>query len=132
MLHAWSPVAIICAAYGGAVRLASYDDKTLQREATKVAQAGCGLANEAGLKAQPEVAEITYQGTWHAILDVADQCDAELIVLGARGLSTFKSMMLGSVSHSVTQHAHLPVLIVPPAVGDESFSQPPEHSMATE
>ena len=51
VLHAWSPVAIICAAYGGAVRLASYDDETLQRvEATKVAQAGCGLANETGLK----------------------------------------------------------------------------------
>jgi nucleotide-binding universal stress UspA family protein len=131
VLHAWSPVAIIAAAYGGAVRLASYDDETLQREATKVAQAGCELASEVGLQAQPEVAEITYQGTWHAILDLADQRDAALIVLGARGLSTFKSILLGSVSHSVTQHAHLPVLIVPRAAGDESTPEVAEHPAAT-
>jgi nucleotide-binding universal stress UspA family protein len=129
--HAWSPVAIIAAAYGGAVRLASYDDEILQREATKVAQASWGVAGEVGLKAQPEVAEITYQDTCHAILDVADQHDAELIVLGARGASTFKSVILGSVSHSVTQHAHLPVPIVPNAAGDERTSEPAEHSAAT-
>ena len=46
---------------------------------------------------------------------MADRHDASLIVLGARGLSAFKSMLLGSVSHSVAQHAHRPVLIVPPA-----------------
>ncbi len=38
-----------------------------------------------------------------------------MIVIGARGLSTFKSFVLGSVSHGVAQHAHVPVLIVPPA-----------------
>ena len=40
---------------------------------------------------------------------------AGLVVLGARGLSTFQSLLLGSVSHGVAQHARVPVLIVPPA-----------------
>jgi len=38
-----------------------------------------------------------------------------LSMLGARGLSTFKSLLLGSVSHGVAQHSHHPMLIVPPA-----------------
>ncbi|MDP9254937.1 MAG: universal stress protein [Actinomycetota bacterium] len=131
VLHAWSPVAIICAAYGGAVALPSYDDETLEQEATKIAEAGCRLARDGGLNARPEIAEVTYQGTWHTILDIADEYDAELIVLGARGLSAFKFIMLGSVSHSVTKHAHLPVLIVPPAVREQTaVSEPAGHAAA--
>ena len=63
----------------------------------------------------PETAEVTFDGTWHTILDAADEYDAGLIVVGARGLSTFKSVMLGSVSHGIAQHSHRPVLVVPPA-----------------
>jgi nucleotide-binding universal stress UspA family protein len=131
VLHAWSPVAIICAAYGGAVALPSYDDETLQQEATKIAEQGCSLAREAGLKAQPEIAEVTFQGTWHTILDVAAQYDAELVVLGARGLSTFKSILLGSVSQGVTQHAHVPVLVVPPGAAAETAAEPAAHATAS-
>jgi nucleotide-binding universal stress UspA family protein len=130
VLYAWSPISVIVAAYGGAIALPSYDDDALKVEASKVAAEGCKLANDAGLKAQPEIAEVTHQGIWHTIRGAADQCDAELIVLGARGLSTFKSMVLGSVSHSVTQHAHLPVLIVPPALHEEKTTEAAEHEAA--
>jgi nucleotide-binding universal stress UspA family protein len=131
VLHAWSPISVIVAAYAGAIALPSYDDDALQVEASKVAAEGAKLANDAGLKAQPEIAEVTHQGIWHTIRDVADQYDAELIVLGARGLSTFKAIVLGSVSHSVAQHAHLPVLIVPPALSEEKTSEPAVHAAAT-
>jgi nucleotide-binding universal stress UspA family protein len=77
------------------------------------------VARAAGLDASADLAEATYEGTWHAILDAAEQRGAGLIVLGARGLSTFQSLLLGSVSHGVTQHARLPVLIVPPATRGE-------------
>lgn len=39
-----------------------------------------------------------------------DKCD--LIVIGARGLSTIKEIFLGSVSHGIIQYAQCPVLVV--------------------
>lgn len=47
-----------------------------------------------------------------AILTVAGKQKADLIVIGSRGLSTFKELILGSVSHKVAQLAKSAVLIV--------------------
>lgn len=46
------------------------------------------------------------------IVQMAEEEGCDLIVLGSRGLSGFKSFLLGSVSDHVTHHAHCPVLIV--------------------
>ena len=40
--------------------------------------------------------------------------DADMIVLGSRGAGGFTRLMMGSVSSQVVQHAHCPILIVPP------------------
>lgn len=40
--------------------------------------------------------------------------DADLIVLGSHGAGGFARMLLGSTAGQVVQHAHCPVLIVPP------------------
>ena len=52
---------------------------------------------------------------WHALLDLADEIDAAAVVVGSRGLSGVKSMLLGSVSAGVLHHASRPVLVAPPA-----------------
>lgn len=46
------------------------------------------------------------------IVREAEAWQADLIVLGARGLSGVQGFLLGSVSTGVVQHAHCPVLVV--------------------
>ena len=46
------------------------------------------------------------------IVRAAAAADADLVVVGARGLGTLKRLLLGSVSEGVLQHADRPVLIV--------------------
>jgi len=47
-----------------------------------------------------------------AIIDVADEQDADLIVVGARGSTGLRRFMLGSVSSKLAHHAPSSVLIV--------------------
>lgn len=47
-----------------------------------------------------------------AIIAVANTRHVDLIVIGARGVSSLQGLLLGSVSQKVIQHAHCPVLVV--------------------
>jgi nucleotide-binding universal stress UspA family protein len=47
-----------------------------------------------------------------AILRAAEARKPDLIVLGARGMSTWQGLLLGSVSMAVAQRAECPVLVV--------------------
>ncbi len=78
------------------------------------AKEGAKLAAEAGLDAQPKCrSQVT--SVANAILAEADELGAEAIVIGSRGLTGLKSMLLGSVSHHVIQHADRAVIVVPSA-----------------
>lgn len=57
-----------------------------------------------------------------AILEVADEIGAGLIVMGSRGKGPVKRILLGSVSEGVAHRTHVPVLIM--RGGNESW--PPE------
>ncbi|WP_050616352.1 universal stress protein [Bacillus testis] len=46
------------------------------------------------------------------IIQLAEQEQADLVVIGSRGLGNIKEMVLGGVSHKVSQHVHCPVLII--------------------
>ncbi len=63
----------------------------------------------AGLKFQTELLE---GPVTEAIMNVAETRDADLIVLGARGMSSLEGLLLGSVSQKVIHHATCPVLVV--------------------
>jgi nucleotide-binding universal stress UspA family protein len=54
---------------------------------------------------------------WQDIVDVGDEIDAALIVLGSRALKGAREVLEGSVSHDVAEHAGRPLLVVPPAKG---------------
>jgi len=47
-----------------------------------------------------------------AIIKVAEARDADLIVLGARGMSSLEGLLLGSVSQKVIHYASCPVFVV--------------------
>ena len=46
------------------------------------------------------------------ITEIANSKNYDLIILGNRGMSAFKELLLGSVSLKVTHHARCPVMIV--------------------
>lgn len=46
------------------------------------------------------------------IVAAADGCQADLIVVGSRGLGTVQRLLRGSVSHSVLLHSHASVLVM--------------------
>jgi nucleotide-binding universal stress UspA family protein len=64
-----------------------------------------------------------------AVLAVADDRDAELIVVGSRGIGGFPGLMLGSTGHQLVQHSSRPVAVIPPAWA--SRAHPTERSTTT-
>jgi nucleotide-binding universal stress UspA family protein len=79
--------------------------------ARQVAADGAAHAQRMGLVAGPRV-EVADGPAWQTIVEVADR-EADLVVMGTRGLSGLREVLSGSVSHHVAQHVRRPVLIVP-------------------
>jgi nucleotide-binding universal stress UspA family protein len=52
-----------------------------------------------------------------AIVHLAEEIGADLIVIGSRGFGGLKRALLGNVADSVVRHAHCPVLVVRPSQG---------------
>lgn len=71
------------------------------------------VADAAGLERAERRVEFGFAA--QRLADVADDEEAELIVVGSRGRGAFKAAFLGSVSTSLIGVARCPVLVVPPA-----------------
>jgi nucleotide-binding universal stress UspA family protein len=81
-------------------------------DAAQRARVGAERAKRAGFDAEAR-AEVAAP-TWEGVVDVADEIDAAVIVMGSRGLTGAREVFEGSLSHDVAEHARRPVLIVPP------------------
>jgi nucleotide-binding universal stress UspA family protein len=75
----------------------------------KVLSRGVQLALSAGAKASGELLEAP--SVVEAIANYSENQKADLIVVGTRGMTGFRKLLLGSVSSGLISHAHCPVLV---------------------
>jgi nucleotide-binding universal stress UspA family protein len=109
LLHAYTP------------QMVSLPKEYAQPEATPEMveisrEAGVNILEKAKDRAETESVQfetlLTMGQAVDTIVKAAENGKFDLIVVGARGLSPMKELLLGSVSHGVTAHARCPVLIV--------------------
>src|SRR5262249_47027186 len=109
-LHIVSAWAVPPALYGpGVVPLDPVVLDSFRRRGQEVADDA--LASVKELRPSLQVEAVAVQGEpADALLERG--ADVDLIVVGRRGLGGFKTLLLGSVSQQVVQHATCPVVIV--------------------
>ena len=86
-------------------------DRAGAEDGARIAEEGVRFARTAGLEAEP-LAIKAGGPVWETIVETADRHDAAAIVMGSRGLTGVRSMLLGSVSSAVVHHADRPTLVI--------------------
>ena len=82
-------------------------------EAEELVERGVAVASEAGFDAEPALVKAEHK-TSRIIVDLAEEHDAPLIVMGQRKRSGVGTLILGSVAREVLAAQHRPVLLVGP------------------
>jgi nucleotide-binding universal stress UspA family protein len=80
-----------------------------REDVNAILETAVGMAKQEGLDAEPYPRE---GDPADAILDVAEEIGADLIVVGNKGMTGAKRFLLGSVPNKVSHHAPTAVLIV--------------------
>jgi nucleotide-binding universal stress UspA family protein len=78
-------------------------EEVLRKQLERIDQAG-GTVAEAHLREGRTIDEI---------LDLSEELEVGLLIVGSRGLGGAKRILLGSVSEGLVHHARRPVLVVP-------------------
>ena len=87
---------------------AEFDPSYGERDAAELLDRAIAAIDTDGLDIEPRtVCDLPARG----LLDAA--ADADLLVVGARGVGGFRGLLLGSVSQQVAQHTPCPAVIVP-------------------
>ena len=115
VLTVWQPTSDVGAFawYGAGPNMVNFAelDRAGAEAGGRVAEEGAQIAREAGLQAESVAIEAT-PPIWKTIVETADLHDAVAIVMGSRGLTGLRSMLLGSVSNAVVHHTGRPTLVV--------------------
>jgi nucleotide-binding universal stress UspA family protein len=117
VVNAWSiPIAFTQpgASLGAPLLPTEQEQDRLEQAARRVADEGAVHAREAGLAAEPVVARgSSAEEIATVLLDLAEERDAMLLVVGRRGMSRLKEVVLGSISSAAVHDGRRPVLVVP-------------------
>ncbi|MGH2868025.1 MAG: universal stress protein [Solirubrobacteraceae bacterium] len=82
------------------------------------------LANEHGVRATLHLVKGPTSRVAEHLAEIADEIDADLIVVGTRGHSSLGGLLLGSVTQRLLHAAHRPVLALPPSTSGLQSSAP--------
>jgi nucleotide-binding universal stress UspA family protein len=85
------------------------DEAKIKAEIEKQAEELRGRGTEATV----DIADNVLGGPAHAIVDIADRNDGDLIITGTRGHGAVAGVLLGSVAHRLLHIADRPTLTVP-------------------
>ena len=90
------------------------EDKTETERAREAAQAETDKVLAELGEPRPESVTVTAVHGFPAEVLIDASRDADMIVLGSRGVGGFSLLLMGSVTSQVAHHANCPILIVPP------------------
>ena len=100
--------------YSGVAQMPALDIEgiaELSRERARgILADGIELAEAHGVKAEGELLEAS--STVQALIEFAESEKVDLIIVGTRGMTGFKKLVLGSVSNGLVSHSVCPVLVV--------------------
>lgn len=109
VLCVWQPFDVGFAPVSG-MRVDSTDVAEIRKAAEQTAASGAELARAAGFAARSEAVEAT--PIWRGLVDLADERNAEVIVLGSHGRHGVAGVLVGSVAGAVASHSRRTVMIV--------------------
>jgi nucleotide-binding universal stress UspA family protein len=116
VLFVWEPVARIIARYSVLAPFMGEEvgaaDADVAAEAARISGAGVERARAAGLDAIAHATELE-STVWEAVLDVAEDLKADVIVTGTRSLHGLREVIANTLSHHLIQHSPRPVLAIP-------------------
>jgi nucleotide-binding universal stress UspA family protein len=116
VLTVWEPIAYRLALSGAFAVGPPPNEDELDKQEESIAQAaseeGARRASAHGYEASA-ITRASTEGIARAVMAVAEEVSARLIVCGQRGRGPLKTALLGSVSHALAAHTRRPVLIAP-------------------
>jgi nucleotide-binding universal stress UspA family protein len=86
------------------------DDAKVPTQSHQVVSSWCEPLARAGVAYRPLLRD---GSPVSVVLEVADEVEADVVVVGSRGLGGYPELLLGSTSTQIAQHSVRPVVIVP-------------------
>lgn len=111
LAHTYAPIGFTYGVVGG-TSAAAYKamEESAKEGAKKRLADGLAISKKSGGKARGVLLEGL--STVQTLVEYAEDNKVDLIVVGTRGMTGFKKLVMGSVSSGIVTHASCPVLVV--------------------